>query len=123
MGPRRTVMIIDDDAVAAGQMVRALRDLNVDVVKLDRGFGALNAIAKHRPVLVVMDVMMPGLAGTDVTELLRRDPELAKTCVVLHSALDEDVLAKRAAECGADGYLLKTAGIAAAQRKLARWLA
>ena len=43
--------------------------------------------------------------------------------VLLHSALDEDVLAKRTAECGADGYLLKTAGIHAAQRKLARWLA
>ena len=122
MGARRTVLIIDDDPIVADAMVRSLRDLDVDVIKLDRGFGALNLIAKHKPVLVVMDVMMPGLAGTDVTELLRSDPELAGTRVLLHSALDEDVLAKRAAECGADGYLLKTAGIAATHRKLARWL-
>lgn len=123
MAARRTVLIIDDDPIVADAMVRVLRDLDVDVVKLEGGFGALNLIAKHKPVLVVMDVMMPGLAGTDVTELVRNDPELKGTRVVLHSALDEDVLAKRAADCGANGYLLKTAGLAAAHRKLARWLA
>jgi CheY-like chemotaxis protein len=119
---RKTVLVIDDDPAIGHSMGRSLRAFDVEVVMLDRGFGALNAIAEHRPVLVIMDVMMPGLAGHDVTALLRGDKELAATRVVLHSALDEDVLARRATECGADGYLLKTSGVAAAQRKLARWL-
>jgi DNA-binding response OmpR family regulator len=122
MAARKTVMVIDDDPTIGQTVLRSLRAFDVDVVMLDRGFGALNAIAEHKPVLVIMDVMMPGLAGHDLTALLRKDKELSQTRVVLHSALDEDILARRTAECGADGYLLKTSGVAAAQRKLARWL-
>jgi len=79
-------------------------------------------MAEERPDVVVLDVMMPGLDGASVTQLVRADPELAGTKVLLYSAMEEDRLAAKAAECGADGHVAKTAGPLAVVRAVERLL-
>ena len=74
--PPTVVMIVDDDTVFARVVSRILRERAVTPVVLHRAFGLLNAIAEHRPSLLLLDLMMPGLDGASITTLIRDDPEL-----------------------------------------------
>ena len=66
--------------------------------------------------------MMPALDGPAVTSLIRADPELAHTKVLLYSALDESALARKASECGADGYAQKGTRPAELAHRIDGWL-
>ena len=105
--PRPRVLVVDDDPLVLTAVRRVLSQLDVDVTVHDRAFGLLNRIDELRPAVVLLDVRMPGLDGASLTSLIREDPSLATTRIVLYSGLDEATLASKARLCGADGYLLK----------------
>ncbi len=116
------VLVVDDDPPTARLLEVAFRRTRAKVVTHHRAFGVLEAVALHRPVLVVLDVMMPGLDGPSLVELLRADRDLARTRVVLWSALDLDDLTARGERCGADGVLEKVRGPRAAVDQICAWL-
>ncbi|MEI8256847.1 MAG: response regulator [Deltaproteobacteria bacterium] len=122
-GLRRAVVLLVDDDRAITRMLEAIlkRTLDVDVIVSNSGFGLLNTIAAERPDVVLLDVMMPGLDGQDAMRLIRGDPDLSRTRVVLHSATDEPSLAKLAAACGADDFVQKGARPKEVARRLGRW--
>jgi two-component system, OmpR family, response regulator MtrA len=69
------------------------------------GRTALELVREHRPDVIVLDVMLPGVSGLDVLRAVRSDPELADTRVVAISAwvhLEGEALA-----AGADGFVGK----------------
>ena len=104
----RPILVVDDDPVITRSLARALRRRGFDVVITNTSFGVLNLIAEHQPGLVVLDVTMPSIDGPGITELVRNDPHLADTRIVLHSAMDHQALASTAAACRADAYWSKT---------------
>jgi len=120
-----TVLVVDDDLLLLRSIERVLRQRGLDVVVQHRSFGVLNRLAEVRPDLMLLDVRMPGLDGTTLTSLVRNDPTLSSTRIVLHSAMPERELSDMALLCGADGYFAKSAtmdGVAAAVIDwLARW--
>jgi two-component system alkaline phosphatase synthesis response regulator PhoP len=116
------VMIVDDDPVIVKIIERMLARRGVEVVTSLRSLGILNLLATHRPALVILDVNMPALGGPALAKLVRGDPELRGTKIILLSALEKDLLAAKAKECGADGYITKAAGIAGLAQYLERWL-
>lgn len=118
----RTAIAVDDDPQILKILERLLRGLNVGSATTTRSYGLLNMIATHRPMLVVLDVNLPGLDGPSMVTLVRRDPEIAGTTIVLHSSMDEGALAKKASLCGADGYIAKTRGLLHLQQSLEFWL-
>ena len=101
---------------------RLFRGLHVCASTATRAYGLLNMIVAQRPALVVLDVNLPGLDGPSLVSLVRRDPEIASTTIVLHSSLDERTLAKKAAQCGANGYISKSRGLVHLQHSLEFWL-
>lgn len=119
---RPVILVVDDDPATARLMELALRTTRAQVVTQHRAFGLLEAIAAHKPALVVLDVMMPGLDGPSLVQLVRADPELARTRIVLWSALDPGDLARRALACGADASLEKVVGPRAAVDRICEWL-
>lgn len=104
---RPRILVVDDDPLVLTAVRRVLAQLEVEVTVHDRAFGLLNRIDELRPTVVLLDVRMPGLDGASLTALIREDPALATTRVVLYSGLDEATLARKARMCGADGYLHK----------------
>lgn len=71
------------------------------------GNQARNLIAKLKPDLVILDVMLPGLYGTDVLKSLRADPTLAATPVILLTARSQETDKIDGFESGADDYITK----------------
>lgn len=122
LAPSLKVLAVDDDPLMLRVLSRTLRGRGVDLVTSLRSMGVLNLISTHRPALVLMDVKMPGLEGTSLVRLIREDADLAATPIVLHSALADDVLASKAKECGADGYILKSRGVTYLEQSIDRWL-
>jgi len=69
------------------------------------GEAALEAVAKHHPALIVLDVMLPKLAGFEVCRKLRDGGDL--TPIIMLTARDEDIDKILGLELGADDYLTK----------------
>ncbi|WP_437312452.1 response regulator [Sorangium sp. So ce385] len=118
----QSAMVVDDDIAVASVVERVLRRKGVDVIQVPQAFGVMNRIAKHRPSLVLLDVRMPGLDGPTLVTLIRRDPEIARTRIVLYSALAVDALAQTADACGADGFIAKSLGLPHLEKSLELYL-
>jgi two-component system alkaline phosphatase synthesis response regulator PhoP len=69
------------------------------------GESALEAVAKHRPALIVLDVMLPKLDGFEVCRKLRASGD--STPIIMLTARDEDIDKILGLELGADDYLTK----------------
>lgn len=117
------VLVADDQAIVRDGLVTILGLLDdVSVVgEATDGVEAITLALSERPDVVLMDLRMPGLSGTDATARLARDaPEIA--VLVLTTYADDDSIAD-ALRAGARGYLTKDAGRAeleAAIRSVAR---
>jgi DNA-binding response OmpR family regulator len=97
----------DDDPDIAALVGYRLERAGYRVLIASDGREALGLARQYRPDLLVLDVEMPYLSGYEVTEELRRDPELEKTPVLLLTGrrTEDDVLAGLTA--GATEYLMK----------------
>ena len=103
--PSGTVLIVDDDAVLRRSLARALRLAGFTTDVAEGGRDALARIAAGRPDVVVLDVSMPDLSGTEVCRRLRADGN--EVPVVMLSALDEADDRISGLQAGADDYLVK----------------
>ena len=72
----RRVLIIEDDADAAGVLEAYLRRENYDVTVTGDGLAGLEMAQRWKPDLVLLDVMLPGLNGTEVLASLRRKSDV-----------------------------------------------
>jgi DNA-binding response OmpR family regulator len=75
------------------------------VQEISDGEAALEAVIKHRPALVVLDVMLPKLDGFEVCRKLRASGD--QTPIIMLTARDEDIDKILGLELGADDYLTK----------------
>lgn len=119
----KRALVVDDDPVSLQITTRVLHRLDVDNRAVSQSYGLLNHIVSYRPSLVLLDVNMPGLDGPTLVTLIRADREIATTTILLHSALEAEQLARKARECGADGYVPKSLGLIYLEKSLIRWIA
>lgn len=68
--PRPPILVVDDDANVRRLLVRVLRKHGFDVIDTDRGTNVLALCLKHRPQLVFLDLIMPGVDGAQVVKIL-----------------------------------------------------
>jgi CheY-like chemotaxis protein len=68
---------------------------------------AIRAIQQHRPTLVLVDVMMPGLSGLELCRFIRREPELQDLPVIIASAMSQPEDVHAGLDAGANVYLMK----------------
>ncbi|GAA1261028.1 response regulator transcription factor [Kitasatospora nipponensis] len=99
------VLVVDDDDAIRRSLERGLRLSGFAVRSADGGRAALDLVATEPPDVLVLDVSMPDVTGTEVCRRLREQG--VDTPVLMLSALDE--LADRVAglQAGADDYLVK----------------
>jgi signal transduction histidine kinase/ActR/RegA family two-component response regulator len=105
-GQRPCILLADDNADMRGYIARLLAG-RYDVEAVWDGVTALAAARRHRPDLVLADVMMPGLDGFGLLKALRADPGTADVPVLLLSARAGEEARVEGLQAGADDYLTK----------------
>jgi two-component system alkaline phosphatase synthesis response regulator PhoP len=105
--PERPILVVDDDAKIVRLVRTYLERDGFSVVTAANGPSALDAIERHRPALVVLDLMLPELDGRAVIRAVRRDDEAAATPILIISARGSTVDRIAGFEDGADDYLPK----------------
>jgi DNA-binding NarL/FixJ family response regulator len=101
------VLIVDDDAlVRAGLAMLLAGAEGIEVVgEAVDGSEVADAVAEHRPDIVLMDIRMPGMDGLAATELVRAQSAAPEVIVLTTFEVDDYVV--RALRAGASGFLLK----------------
>ena len=103
----RTVLVADDDEDILQLVSFRLERAGYNVITASDGQKAIAAAREHQPDLAVLDVMMPGMNGYDVTRALRADEATAQIPVILLTARVQEADVSRGFEAGADDYLRK----------------
>jgi signal transduction histidine kinase/CheY-like chemotaxis protein len=85
-----TVLLVDDDEGFRELLKGMLGGIAHTVVEATDGRAGLDVIADQRPDLVFLDLSMPVMGGREVLGILRQDPDLAHTPVVVATAAAED---------------------------------
>jgi DNA-binding response OmpR family regulator len=105
--PERPILVVDDDAKIVRLVRTYLERDGFRVVTAADGPAALDAIERHQPALVVLDLMLPELDGRAVIRAVRRDDEAAATPILVLSARGTTLDRIAGLEDGADDYLPK----------------
>ena len=106
-GIERPRVLLADDNADMREYVRHLLAPHYYIESCADGQAALEAAQRHRPCLVLADVMMPRLDGFGLLKALRADPRLTTVPVVLLSARAGEEAQVEGLEAGADDYLVK----------------
>ena len=104
---QKKVLVVDDEPFICRSLSFVLRKENYEVLEAHNGEEALEAIRTHRPDLVFLDVMMPKVNGFEVTELVKSDPDLRRTKIILLTAKGQDSDRETGRKLGADDYMTK----------------
>ncbi len=103
------VLIVEDDPHILLGLEEVLRSDGFDVAVCSRGDQALEAVAKQRPGLIVLDVMLPGLSGYDICKQLRS--RKLSTPVLMLTAKSQELDKVVGLDLGADDYVTKPFGV------------
>ena len=99
------VLVVDDDAKIRTVVRRGLAYEGYRVVEAASGEDGLEKAREHLPQLVILDVMMPGIDGLEVTRRLRAGGD--EVAILMLTARDEVKDRVEGLETGADDYLVK----------------
>jgi DNA-binding response OmpR family regulator len=103
------ILIVEDDPHILLGLEEILKSENYEVAVCNRGDKALDALMKHQPTLVVLDVMLPGLSGYDVCKQFRAKG--IKTPILMLTAKGQEMDKVIGLELGADDYVTKPFGV------------
>ena len=112
-------LVIDDDRVVRVVLREILSGLDFEVVEAEDGRQGLALMARERPDLVVLDLIMPELGGPGVLQAIRSSSLLRNIPVVCCSAVDDREQIVHLAGMGVADYLLKPIEPHEARRRLA----
>ncbi|HQY60044.1 MAG: response regulator transcription factor [Myxococcales bacterium] len=101
------ILVIEDEADIQQVLEYNLRDRGHKVVVASRGDDGLRAVREKKPDLVLLDLMLPDMSGTEVCRQIKADPALRGTQVVILTAKGEEIDRVVGFELGADDYVVK----------------
>jgi CheY-like chemotaxis protein len=106
--PQRTVLYIEDNEANLRLVERLLEQRpGTRLLSADRGQRGLELARQHRPDLILLDIHLPDMEGTDLLPVIREDPGLGRTPVIVLSAENEPQLPAQMRAAGAQAYLGK----------------
>jgi len=113
---RKCVLVVDDEPDTADMFAEMMQLNGYRVLKSNDGAQALRLVAREKPDLVMLDIMMPDVSGLDVLRFMRRDPRLEQIPVLVVSAKSTPDEIQTGLKAGARLYLTKPVSYGELQR-------
>lgn len=101
------ILIVDDNAQNLELIQAYLEDVECKTVVACDGLEALDVVARTKPDLVLLDVMMPKMSGFEVCRRLKNDPTTSDIPVIMVTALNEFRDIERGIDSGTDDFVSK----------------
>jgi len=103
-GERKRILIVDDDPIIVETIVLALEEEEYDyeIISASDGFEAGLQVNHFRPHLLILDIMMPDIKGSEVCKTIKQNEETRDIKIIVLSAYLDDEKFKRMKEYGAD---------------------
>ena len=102
------ILIVDDDPAFIRLVDKILAAKGYEVLKAMNGQEALRLVFDHKPALVLLDVVMPGMDGWEICHRIRDLSDVPIIMLTGHQMAEEDIV--RGLDHGADDYILKPVG-------------
>jgi DNA-binding response OmpR family regulator len=103
------ILIVEDDPHILLGLEEVLKSEGFDVASCNRGDHALDCVAKHKPALILLDVMLPGLSGYDICKQLRS--KKISLPILMLTAKGQEIDKVVGLDLGADDYVTKPFGV------------
>ncbi len=101
------ILVADDDALQRQLYTDMIKEIGHECLTVENGTEALEKTKDFRPDLIIVDVVMPGLDGFEVTKRLKQDPSTAHVPVIIVTMLSDRESRLKGLEYGADDLLSK----------------
>jgi phosphate regulon transcriptional regulator PhoB len=101
------ILVIDDEADLVELVLYNLKKEGFSVDSASDGETALSKIRKGKYDLLILDLMLPGIQGTELCRILRNDPKTSGVPIIMLTAKAEEVDKIVGLEIGADDYVTK----------------
>ena len=111
-GPKRRMLVVDDNRDSAASMAMMLRLLGNEVVTAHDGIEAVQKADTFRPQIILMDIGMPRLNGLDATRRIREQPWGKGLHIIALTGWGQDSDRDRSRGAGCNGHLVKPVSLA-----------
>lgn len=105
------ILIVDDDVTITELMKALVKMEGHEPTTVNDSLQAMEIAQSVNPDLITLDLMMPGLTGFELCELMKNDPRFAHVPIVIVSARDDAESKEKARRAGATDYITKPFGV------------
>lgn len=103
----KEILIVDDEPNVVVPIQFLMEQQGYRVMIAERGEDALDLIYQYKPDLVLLDIILPGIDGFEVCEIIRLNPEYRNIKIIFLTALGREEQIARGLTLGADAYITK----------------
>lgn len=101
------IMVVEDSNIEATMVKSLIKEHGYKVKVFGSGNEAFEGAMEHKPMLIISDVMMPGMDGYEFCEKLKSTPDLNDIPVILLTSLQDPLDIIRGLQAGADNFITK----------------
>jgi DNA-binding response OmpR family regulator len=103
----KEILIVDDEPSIVVPIQFLMQQQGYSVLVAENGHDALDMIYKYIPDLILLDIMLPGIDGYEVCEIVRLNPKLRDVKIIFLTAKGREVEIAKGLALGADAYITK----------------
>lgn len=104
---KKRILLVDDEQELVNMIKMRLEFTGYEVISANDGEAALATAKKEKPDLIVLDLMLPKMAGYEVCRTLKADEEYKHIPIILLSGKAQDADKAEGAKAGANAYVTK----------------
>ncbi len=103
----KEILIVDDEPNVVMPIQFLMEQQGYRVMTAERGEDALDLIYQYKPDLVLLDIMLPGIDGYEVCEIIRLNPDFRDVKIIFLTAKGRESEIAKGLALGADAYISK----------------
>jgi len=103
-GDTPQILVVDDEKHIRALLRQQLEEVGYSVIEAQNGREAIHLATEERPDLIILDILMPGLDGFEVTTILKQNNETSDIPIMILSIVEDR---EKGYRLGVDGYLTK----------------